>query len=115
MKTTSKAAVLSNKPDNMTCYIAEKLFTGLFDVVHGQREGVPKKPDPSAALLLCEELGVTPAECLYVGDSGVRPLCYLKIRNHWYLSPGEDDEEEKTLKSPKRTAHSLFLSQATEF
>ena len=24
-----KAAVLSNKPDNMTCYIAEKLFTGL--------------------------------------------------------------------------------------
>jgi len=66
-----KAAVLSNKPDNMTCYIAEKLFTGLFDVVHGQREGVPKKPDPSAALLLCEELGVTPAECLYVGDSGV--------------------------------------------
>ena len=38
-----KAAVLSNKPDNMTCYIAEKLFTGLFDVVHGQREGVPKK------------------------------------------------------------------------
>ena len=66
-----KAAVLSNKPDNMTCYIAEKLFTGLFDVVHGQREGVPKKPNPSAALLLCEELGVTPAECLYVGDSGV--------------------------------------------
>lgn len=66
-----KAAVLSNKPDNMTCYIAEKLFTRLFDVVHGQREGVPKKPDPSAALLLCEELGVTPAECLYVGDSGV--------------------------------------------
>lgn len=66
-----KAAVLSNKPDNMTCYIAEKLFTGLFDVVHGQRKGVPKKPDPSAALLLCEELGVTPAECLYVGDSGV--------------------------------------------
>ena len=49
-----KAAVLSNKPDNMTCYIAEKLFTGLFDVVHGQREGVPKKPNPSAALLLCE-------------------------------------------------------------
>lgn len=25
-----KAAVLSNKPDNMTCYIAEKLFNRAF-------------------------------------------------------------------------------------
>lgn len=66
-----KTAVLSNKPDNMTCYIADALFPGLFDVVHGQRTGIPKKPDPSAVLMLCDELGVTPADCLYVGDSGV--------------------------------------------
>ena len=66
-----KTAILSNKPDNMTCYIAEALFPGLFDIVHGQREGIPKKPDPTSARMLCEELGVTPAHCLYVGDSGV--------------------------------------------
>ena len=64
-----KTAILSNKPDNMTCFIADALFPGLFDIVHGQREGIPKKPDPSAVLMLCEELGVTPADCLYVGDS----------------------------------------------
>ena len=66
-----KTAILSNKPDNMTCYIAQALFPGLFDIVHGQREGIPKKPDATSARMLCEELGVTPADCLYVGDSGV--------------------------------------------
>lgn len=66
-----KTAILSNKPDNMTCFIADALFPGLFDIVHGQRDGIPKKPDPSAVLMLCEELNVTPADCLYVGDSGV--------------------------------------------
>lgn len=66
-----KTAILSNKPDNMTCFIAEALFPGLFDIVHGQRTGIPKKPDPTSVKMLCEELGVTPEECLYVGDSGV--------------------------------------------
>ena len=32
-----KTAVLSNKPDNMTRFIAGALFPGLFDIVHGQR------------------------------------------------------------------------------
>ena len=66
-----KTAILSNKPDNMTGFIAAALFPGLFDIVHGQRAHLPKKPDPTTVLQLCEELGVTPAECLYVGDSGV--------------------------------------------
>lgn len=66
-----KTAILSNKPDNMTCFIADALFPGLFDIVHGQRSGIPKKPDPTSVRMLCEELGVTPEECLYVGDSGV--------------------------------------------
>lgn len=66
-----KTAILSNKPDNMTCFIANALFSGLFDIVHGQRTGIPKKPDPTSVKMLCEELSVTPQECLYVGDSGV--------------------------------------------
>lgn len=66
-----KTAILSNKPDNMTRYIAAALFPGQFDLVYGQRAGIPKKPDPSAVLRICEELSVSPADCLYVGDSGV--------------------------------------------
>lgn len=66
-----KTAILSNKPDNMTRFIAEALFPDLFDIVHGQRDGIPKKPDPTAIYMLCKELGVEPEECIYVGDSGV--------------------------------------------
>ena len=66
-----KLGVLSNKPDNMTRYIAGELYGPLLDGVHGQRAGVPKKPDPTAVLALAGELGVEPGEVLYVGDSGV--------------------------------------------
>lgn len=66
-----KTAVLSNKPDDMTNAIAAALFPGLFDLVCGQRSGVPKKPDPTAALEIARALGAAPADCLYVGDSGV--------------------------------------------
>lgn len=66
-----KLGVLSNKPDNMTRAIAAQLYPGIFHAVHGQRAGVPTKPDPAAALSLAEELGVEPAHILYVGDSGV--------------------------------------------
>ena len=66
-----KLGVLSNKPDNMTRYIAGELYGAVLDGVHGQRAGVPKKPDPTAVLALAGELGVEPGEVLYVGDSGV--------------------------------------------
>ena len=64
-------AVLSNKPDNMTKHIAHELYPSLLREVWGQREGIPKKPDPSAVLKMAEALGVSPNEILYVGDSGV--------------------------------------------
>ncbi len=44
---------------------------GAFQVVLGQREGIPKKPDPAGAIEAACQLGVEPADCLYVGDSGV--------------------------------------------
>ena len=55
-----KTAVLSNKPDDMTQAIASQLFAGLFDRVQGPKPGIPKKPDPTAALALCEALGAKP-------------------------------------------------------
>ncbi len=66
-----RLGVVSNKPDNMTSAIVRELYGGLLDSVHGQREGVPKKPDPAAVLETAGELGVPPERVLYVGDSGV--------------------------------------------
>ncbi len=63
--------VLSNKPDNMTRYIAGELYGDLLDEVRGQRAGVPKKPDPAAVLEIAKGFGLSPKEILYVGDSGV--------------------------------------------
>jgi phosphoglycolate phosphatase len=66
-----RLGVLSNKPDNMTKYIAGQLYPNLLDKIQGQQAGVPKKPDPTALLHMAEELGVSPKDILYVGDSSV--------------------------------------------
>ena len=66
-----KLGVLSNKPDNMAQYIAGDLFGGLIHQAHGQRAGIPTKPDPTAVLHIAADFGVDPSRVLYVGDSGV--------------------------------------------
>ena len=65
-----KLAVLSNKPHPTTSKVAEALFGGdTFDLVCGQKEGVPLKPDPAALFHIMKELGVTAEETVYVGDT----------------------------------------------
>lgn len=66
-----KLGVLSNKPDDMTRAVVSGLYGDLFHRVQGALPGVPKKPDPTAVLMLAEALQVSPGETLYVGDSGV--------------------------------------------
>ena len=51
--------------------VAESLYGGLLQAVHGQRPGVPKKPDPTAVLETAQELATPPERVLYIGDSGV--------------------------------------------
>ena len=64
-------AVLSNKPDDFTRKCVEQLLPAWqFACVFGQREGVPRKPDPVAALDIARTFGCDPAEILYLGDSG---------------------------------------------
>ena len=67
-----KLAVLSNKPDHFTqrC-VGELLAKWAFDVVLGASDEFPRKPDPASAIETAKRLGVSVAECLYVGDSGV--------------------------------------------
>lgn len=66
--------ILSNKPHAFTVECARAFFGEpgeRFGVVFGQREGVPKKPDPAGAVEVARGLGTAPSECLYVGDSAV--------------------------------------------
>lgn len=67
-----KLAVLSNKPHNVTEEVIRNLFgNDLFDLCYGQRSQVERKPSPQGALLIAEELGVKPKQCLYIGDTNV--------------------------------------------
>ncbi len=71
-KSGIKLGVLSNKPDRQAVHVVEEIFgKDTFDQVHGQREGVPRKPDPSALCAMAEEFGAEPSDVLYIGDSEV--------------------------------------------
>jgi phosphoglycolate phosphatase len=66
-----KLAVLSNKPDQFTQRCVDELLSKwAFNVVLGASDRFPRKPDPTGATEIARRLGVLPAECLYVGDSG---------------------------------------------
>ena len=65
-----RLAVLSNKPDDFTKrMIAHYFRLSPFDIVRGQLPNVPLKPDPTAALQIAQELGIPPAQWLYLGDT----------------------------------------------
>lgn len=67
-----KLTVLSNKPHVFTLkYVAEFFPHQNFDMVLGQREGVPRKPDPAGAHEIVMKLQIPVAQILYLGDSGV--------------------------------------------
>ena len=67
-----KMAILSNKPHEFTKQCATELLSNWnFDVVIGQRNGAPPKPDPAGALEVAKRLNIPPADFLYIGDSGV--------------------------------------------
>ncbi len=62
-------AVLSNKPHTATVPVCRYLFGDKPAFILGQKEGVPRKPEIIGAKMVWEALGVTAAECLYVGDT----------------------------------------------
>lgn len=67
-----KLAVLSNKPHDLTvALVASLLGRWTFAPVFGERAGVPRKPDPTAAVEAARLLGVSPGAVLYLGDTPV--------------------------------------------
>lgn len=71
-KTGAKTAVLSNKPHGDTARLISELFpAGLFDAAWGQRDGVPKKPDPHMLHFAEEYFDTARGDCVLIGDSDI--------------------------------------------
>lgn len=67
-----KMAVLSNKPDDFTkrC-VTEFLPHWTFDMVLGQSDLIPLKPDPSGAREIAKCLNIPPSNFIYLGDTAI--------------------------------------------
>jgi phosphoglycolate phosphatase len=62
--------ILSNKPHAFVEEIAHYFFRQWgFASTQGARPEVPRKPDPEAALAICRNLGMSPEDFLYLGDT----------------------------------------------
>ena len=91
-----RLAVLSNKPDQWTKAIVQHFFGDIpFCEVRGALPDVPLKPAPEAAFAVLRSMGLTPAECLYVGDSDVdmQTAANAGMRSigvSWGFSSGEE-------------------------
>ena len=64
-----RVGVVSNKFDSAVKALCADYFGNLVEVAVGEREGVRRKPHPDSLFAAMESLGVSPADCLYVGDS----------------------------------------------
>lgn len=64
-------AVASNKYQAATEKIVAQLFPGIFDIVLGERENIPRKPDPQIVYDILSTLNtqLSTTNCLYIGDS----------------------------------------------
>ena len=65
-----KMAALSNKPHTFTVQFVNHLLKDWdFEVVFGQREGIPRKPDPAGMIEISKKMGVPTEAFLYLGDT----------------------------------------------
>ena len=67
-----KIAVLSNKADDLTNLCVTKLLSQWrFTLVAGAKPSIPNKPDPTAAFEMSKQMGISPAQFIYLGDSDI--------------------------------------------
>ena len=67
-----RMSVLSNKPDRFTKACIREYFPEIrFEAVLGQRDDVPRKPDPAGAREIAALMDLPPERILYVGDTAV--------------------------------------------
>jgi phosphoglycolate phosphatase len=67
-----KIAVLSNKPHEFVSQTLELLLPDFqFDLLSGDRPEIPRKPDPTGAIMIAKEFGLQPGKIAYVGDTSI--------------------------------------------
>lgn len=64
-----RLGVLSNKFDAAAQSVITEHFPGVFDIVRGECEDIPRKPDPRGLEYMMRQLDVLPEQTVYVGDS----------------------------------------------
>jgi phosphoglycolate phosphatase len=63
--------VISNKPHSAVLPIVKHFFGEVFDIILGQSDTFPLKPDAALGVYATEKLGVLPSETVFIGDTGV--------------------------------------------
>jgi phosphoglycolate phosphatase len=67
-----KLGILSNKPHPMTKDCATFFLSRWnFDAVLGQKDSIPRKPDPQGALEVARRLAISPSDFIYLGDTAI--------------------------------------------
>lgn len=65
-------AVATNKPQDFTHEILHRLgILGLFEVISGERTGMPRKPDPACVFEILAATDTAGTRTLYLGDSRI--------------------------------------------
>jgi phosphoglycolate phosphatase len=105
-------SVVTNKPHRFCqAMIDHYLGATPFHCILGQREGVPKKPDPRQALEAAATMGIPPGECIFLGDSAVdiqtaRRAGMLPVGAGWGFRP---EQELRAAGADHILAHPLEL------
>lgn len=110
-------AVLSNKQDIYVQELVKNLLPeGWIAIAMGQTD-LPRKPDPTVPLMIAKELGFTPAETAFIGDSEVdvktgQNAGMLTVACAWGYRDREDLEkaEPDCLLCEPKELQTLFLS-----
>lgn len=67
-----KMAILSNKTNDLTQRMVEELLgSWRFEAVWGERSSVARKPDPTAAVQIAEQIGIPAHDFVYLGDTSI--------------------------------------------
>ena len=67
----AQLAVCSNKADNFSRAIVEHYYPGVFDLVRGNLNGMPVKPDPTVVREIMRDLDASYLSAMMEGDSSV--------------------------------------------
>jgi imidazoleglycerol-phosphate dehydratase len=75
-------------------------------------EDAPAKPDPKPVLLACEQLGLSPSECILIGDTpdDIRAAVAAGAVGWGVLTPEEDAKLTLGVIAPAQSMHNSIMS-----